>query len=419
MQRLTGLGVALAAAGTLAAAGPAASAYADPFGPQTGGPHAVGQQGFGQQGFGQQGIGQQGIGQQGFGQQPFGAGLNHVVFVQNDGLQGNEVIAYRRSDDGALTQVGAYPTGGVGGALEGSVVDHTASQNSLTYDAAENLLFAVNAGSNTVSAFSVDGDRLKLDQVVGSGGRFPVSVATDGSTAFVLNAEEGGSIQGYRISRGGLVAIPGENRALGLSVDAPAGEQFTHTPGDIAFSPDGSQLIVTTKAAGQSIEVFSNPVTDLSAKPVVDSLPGEVPFAVAFDSQGRLLLTETGPDVLGSFVLNRNGTISPLDEIATGGLATCWVTGVENRFFFTSNAESATLTGFAAGFGGQPPLTKLTTTSTSPGTVDAASVGNFLYVQGGAEGTVDEFEVQGNGSLRSLGSVLVPNAVAGEGIVAG
>jgi hypothetical protein len=40
-------------------------------------------------------------------------------------------------------------------------------------------------------------------------------------------------------------------------------------------------------------------------------------------------------------------------------------------------------------------------------------------VQGGKEGTVDEFTVQGDGSLRSLASVLVPGAEGGEGIVAG
>jgi len=46
--------------------------------------------------------------------------------------------------------------------------------------------------------------------------------------------------------------------------------------------------------------------------------------------------------------------------------------------------------------------------------------GGFLYVQGGKEGTVNEFEVQGNGSLKSLGpAILVPVAEGGEGIVAG
>ena len=100
-------------------------------------------------------------------------GGDHVVFVQTDNPAGNAVVAYDRGDDGTLTQAGTYPTGGNGGVLAGSVVDHLASQGSLTYDAEHALLFAVNAGSNTVSVFSVRGDQLRLQQVVPSFGAVP------------------------------------------------------------------------------------------------------------------------------------------------------------------------------------------------------------------------------------------------------
>ena len=43
---------------------------------------------------------------------------------------------------------------------ECAAVDYLASQGSLTYDANHELLYAVNAGSNTVSVFRVHGDRL-------------------------------------------------------------------------------------------------------------------------------------------------------------------------------------------------------------------------------------------------------------------
>ena len=69
-----------------------------------------------------------------FGGQPFGAGGNHAVFVQTDNTDGNTVVAYDRAGDGALTWEHTYPTGGLGGVLNGSVVDHLASQGSLTYD---------------------------------------------------------------------------------------------------------------------------------------------------------------------------------------------------------------------------------------------------------------------------------------------
>jgi hypothetical protein len=347
------------------------------------------------------------------------AGANHAVFVQNDRLEGgNQVIAYSRSNEGTLTQVGVYNTGGNGAKLEGSVVDHTASQGALTYDRADNLLFAVNAGSNTVSVLAVFGDRLALRQTISSGGKFPVSVTANRGSVYVLNAEEGGSIQGYGVSGGRLVAIPSSYRALGLPVVTPGkDEQFTHTPGQVAFSPDGSKLIVTTKAAGQSIDIFTiSPVTGLSAEPVVNPEPGTVPFAVTFDRQGHLLVAEAGTSSLASFQLNENGTVSQLDAVATEQKAACWVVSAAGKYY-TSNAGSATLTGFQTSVGGQL-LTNLGNTETHPGTVDAASVGRFLYVQGGKEGTVDEFEVEKDGSLKSLGALFVPSGEGGEGIVA-
>ena len=103
---------------------------------------------------------------------------------------------------------------------------------------------------------------------------------------YVLNAENGGALQGYRITPGGLKQLPGSNRALGL--DPTLTPQFTSTPGQVAFSPDGRQLVVTTKANGNDIDVFkTNPDGGLSATPVVNSEPGTVPFAIAFDHAGN------------------------------------------------------------------------------------------------------------------------------------
>ena len=60
------------------------------------------------------------------------------------------------------------------------------------------------------------------------------------------------------------------------------------------------------------------------------------------------------------------------------------------------------------------------TTPTGAGTIDAAasSDGRFLYVQTGAAGAVDAFRIGADGSLTGVGTVTVPGAVGGEGIVA-
>jgi 6-phosphogluconolactonase (cycloisomerase 2 family) len=349
-------------------------------------------------------------------QQQFVPGAARAVFVQTDNLAGNQVVAYHRAAGGTLTLAGTYPTGGLGGQLSGSVVDHLASQGSLSYDPGPGLLFAVNAGSDTVSVFAASGDGLALRQVIGSGGAFPVSVAARGSLVYVLNALGGGSVQGYRVAFGRLVPIAGSARRLGLN--PAASPQFTNTPGQVAFSPDGTQLIVTTKANGNDIDVFGvGPDGLLSPSPAVNAEPGTVPFAIAFDPAGHLVIADAGTNALSTFALSTGGTLTALDSVGTGQSATCWV-AADGDLLFASNAGSATVSDYVVGAGGQLTLTGQT--PTDPGTVDAAVTpsGRFVYVQTGGNGVVDEFAVGSGGSLTEVGHVTVAGAVGGEGIVA-
>ena len=335
-----------------------------------------------------------------------------AVFVQTDDPTGNTVVVYDRSGDGSLHRAGDYRTGGLGGVLDGSVVDHLASQGSLTYDRANRLLYAVNAGSDTITVFGVDGDRLVRRQVLPSFGDFPVSVTTHGRLVYVLNARRGGSIQGYLRVGGGLVPVPPWHRGLGL--DPTATPEFTHTPGQVAFSAQGDQLIVTTKANGDAVDVFGiDRLGGPSLRPVTTVLAGAVPFAVAFDAHGNLALAEAGPNAVATFALDRRGTLSKLAEAPTGQAATCWVVNVGGRLY-VSNAGSGTVSVFDGA------LAPVGLTPTRAGTVDAAASadGRFLYVQTGAAGGVDAFRVAPDGTLSAVQSVTVPGAVGGEGIAA-
>lgn len=337
-----------------------------------------------------------------------------AVFVQTDNLAGNAVVAYQRSSDGTLTQAGIYPTGGLGGQLSGSVVDHTASQGALTYDAAHHLLYAVNAGSNTITVFAVHGARLMRLQTIGSGGEFPVSITVRRGLLYVLNARGGGSIQGYLRFGGFLIKVPAWHRNLGFDPN-PASE-FTSTPGQIAFSPEGSKLIVTTKGDGQSIEVFPLGPFGTPSAPVVTPDPGNVPFAIAFDQRGRAVIAEAGPSALVTYKINQDATLTFVSRTTTGQAATCWVT-TTGRHVYASNAGSATVSSYADRHG---ILTGGTTTGTDPGTVDSSASpdGRFLYVQAGGIGSVDEYKIGHDGALTEIGSVTVPDAVGGEGIAA-
>jgi DNA-binding beta-propeller fold protein YncE len=343
-------------------------------------------------------------------------GGHGAVFVQTDGLSGNAVVAYDRRPDGTLHQAGTYGTGGLGGHLDGAVVDNTASQGAVALDRAHGLLYVVNAGSDNLTVFGVHGDRLQRLQVISSHGDFPVSVSAEGSLVYVLNARSGGSVQGYRWSGGRLRPLSAAHRDLGL--DPSSTPEFTHTPGQVAITPDGDQLIVTTKAAANTIDVFRLDAGGRpSATPTVNAQDGKVPFAIAFDSQGRLVIANAGDSSVSTFALHPNGSLTGLDSALTGQAATCWVVDA-GHFLFASNAGSANVTGYRVGVHGG--LTSLGNTTTDAGTVDAAvsSDGRYLYVETGASGIVDEFAIAHDGGLTAIGSVTVPGAVGAEGIAA-
>jgi 6-phosphogluconolactonase (cycloisomerase 2 family) len=338
-----------------------------------------------------------------------------VVFVQDDAVDGNVVTAYDRYPDGSLRRAGSYATGGRGGQLAGAAVDFTASQGALAADRRSRELFAVNAGSDTISVFRVRGDRLRLRQVAPSGGSFPVSVTAHGDVVYVLNARGGGSIQGYRNLGGRLRPVPAWHRDLGLPVSAP---EFTHTPGQVAFSPDGRHLVVTTKAASNSILVYDvRRGGALSRQPVVRAENGTVPFGVDFDAAGHLAVADAGINAVSTYDLRADGSLVLLGVTPTGQRATCWIDASRN-LLAVSNAGSASVTTLRTDSSGR--ATKITDTATDPGTVDADFTpdGSHLYVQTGATGRVDAFGVSADGHLTPVGSVLVPDAAGAEGIVA-
>jgi 6-phosphogluconolactonase (cycloisomerase 2 family) len=149
--------------------------------------------------------------------------------------------------------------------------------------------------------------------------------------------------------------------------------------------------------------------------PVINSEPGTVPFALAFTGPDRVEIGEAGTNAVASFRLSGNGTLTPIDAVATGGAATCWLIA-DGSVLFAGNAGSATESSVWTSPTGALSLTA--TTATDPGTVDATTSpdGRLLYVQTGANGIVDEFHVGAAGSLTEIGSVSVPDAVGGQGI---
>lgn len=331
-----------------------------------------------------------------------------AVFVQTDNPSGNQVVVLDQHLDGRLSERGAVSTGGLGGQSQGAMVDQLASQDSLVYDSAYQLVFAVNAGSNTLSVLSARGRELKLLQVVPTDGTFPDSVAVFGSLVYVLDAGGTGAVAGYRIVNHRLFAIGGSARSLHLSNTNPP--NYLESPGEVGFSPDGSDLIVTTKASTSSLEVFGvHRRGQLTATPTVTSDPGNVPFSFTFTPSSQLVVAEAGNSTVHTYVLRTGGVLTSLSaSVPDGQSALCWITPV-GGYDYVANAGSNTVSAYTIASDGSPALvgTNGIVADTDAGPIDmaASTDGSYLYVEAGGAGAVDEFHVGAGGSLVDLGSV--------------
>ena len=326
-----------------------------------------------------------------------------AVFVMTNAVDKNEVIAYRRASNGTLQEAGRFSTGGRG---SGGNNDPLESQGSLRLSEDHSLLFAVNAGSGSVSVFSVHGSQLSLVDKVISGGSEPNAVAQHGNLAYVVNVGGSSNVVGFRLNDGKLKQIPNSTRFLSTN---------TSGAGGLAFSPDGRFLVVIERLTND-IDVFSVQ-GDSTLSPIVVSRsanPGA--FSVSFAPNGAALVSETGPSgvtngsAISSYEIAANGTLSPIStSVPTLGAANCWnVVAPDGSFVYTSNAGSSTISGFAIANTGVLAALPGTVVGTNPegsGNLDIAvsSDGRFIYTLNSAAGAIGIFSVQKDGTLPSVG----------------
>lgn len=354
------------------------------------------------------------------------AGADHAVFVQGNELAGNTIHVFKRGEDGKLTAAGTYATGGKGGDQVDAPTDSLASQGSLVYDRGSHLLLAVNAGSGTVTSFRVEGQKLTDRRVVRSGGDFPSSIAVSGNLVYVMNAGGAGSVQGFKITARGLKPLSGSYRSLGLENDKVP--LFSSSPGQVAFTPGGRELVVTTKSAN-TIEVFPMRHDGRPAhRAKVNESAGGVPFAITFDKAGRMLVAEAEKSTVSTYKVLADGSLTVVQKsLANGQNTLCWLERAGD-FFYGGNTGNSTVTGYRTNRHGGLALTNEVGIATPPsamsqGVIDLAVTQDekFLYVQNGTSGTVDGFRIGRNGSLTKVTTAtgLPPFADSGmEGIAA-
>lgn len=311
----------------------------------------------------------------------------------------NTIIAYGRADDGSLTPIGPFATGGNGGDYDGGEgLDPLISAYALTKTDDNQNLLAVNAGSNTITSFNI-ADDFSLEiagESLDTGAIGPNSIATTG--AVTVNGTRGlvyvsnitrpeflaggepmhqGTITGYwLLDDGSLQAIAGSTRDLPIR------------PSAVQFSPDGQWLVVASINSGASalgsgsedeLTVYSvGGDGTLSASSVAtatstlrDNAEGRnLPSAIGFQIVGNnyVVVTEAREfqpngmppafpalqdGSVSTWQIQGDGSLTPISlDVASGenntGRTACWLDfTADGNTFFVSNAIEAGLAAYS------------------------------------------------------------------------
>jgi 6-phosphogluconolactonase (cycloisomerase 2 family) len=338
------------------------------------------------------------------------------VYTMSNQVAGNAVLAYDRSADGSLVAAGSYPSGGAGtgGGL--------GNQGGIVLDDAGNRLAVVNAGSNDVSLFRVNGDgTLELTDRIASGGTMPISVTISHDVLYVLNAGGAGNISGFAISPSGeLSSIAGSTRPLSTGASGPA---------QVSFAPGGQSLVVTEKATN-AISTYAVDQNGVATGPVVTPAAGTTPFGFGFTRNGTLVVSEAcgggaNASAVSSYGFDTDGTWDVISaSVATTETAACWIVVTNSgRYAYTTNAGSGTISGYAIHQGGLSLLDASGVTGnigagSGPSDMAASRDSRFLYARAGGVNQIAIFAIGADGSLSSLGGWITGLPAGWNGLAA-
>jgi len=321
-----------------------------------------------------------------------------AVYVQTNAAP-NEVIAFRRADDGSLDLIGSVTTGG-----EGDGSPHLTSQGSVVLTGDGRHLLVTNAATDDLSVFTVatDGSIELRDR--GHTGAAPKSVAERGGLVVVLNTGEPG-LASFRLDAEGIEAVEGGDQALEASHADPA---------QVAFSPDGSMVVITERATDSIVtyQVTSNGTFGDSSTIASE---GPTPYGFAFTSDGTLVVTEAfraekGAAAASSYAIEEGSLAPRTSSVGNGRSEICWAAITpDDRFAFATNFADGAVSRFAIASDGSLSLDDATAGISEDGMPglrdeDLTSDGRFLYAIDADGGRVYGWSVDAEGSLEPVGS---------------
>ncbi|MGX8833381.1 lactonase family protein [Amedibacillus sp. YH-ame6] len=324
--------------------------------------------------------------------------VNGFVYSMTNSSNYNEVMVYSRSMNGMLSRVGGYDTGGKGTGQQ--IVDPLSSQGSIILSHSDRLLFVVNAGSNSISSFSIEENgNLILIDVVPSNGVMPNSLSIYQDILYVSNRgddQHPSNISGFQVDcHGRMHKLYNATYAL----SSPSAK-----PSCVVFSTKADYLIVSELSSNQFM-VFPVHCDGTLGRGVVNASNGAGPFGSLFLRNGVFVVSEAGAASLSTYHITNCLQLHAIAKsIPNQQKATCWVSvDIKEQYAYTSNAGTDTISIYRIDQMGNVNLIKnvLSDPNGRAAPLDSTTPcdGKNLYVLNGNEGTISVFEIRKNGDL--------------------
>jgi len=332
--------------------------------------------------------------------------MGGTVYVQTNEPD-NKAVAFRVGAEGGLAELGSFGTGG-----KGDGKPHLTSQGSVVVTGDGRHVLVTNAASDDISLFAVTETGLELMSTMATGPA-PKSVAEHDGLVYALNTGAPGLVA-LRITDGSIERVAGAERALPMNSD----------PAQVAFTPDGSALIVTERGT-DTIEMLSVNADGTLGESRSFPSSGPTPYGFAISKDGTLVVTEAfraekGAAAASSYRVDTDA-ITPVTASAGNGRSEiCWaVITLDGRFAFTTNFADGAISRYTIAGDGTLTLADATAGITEdgrPGLRDEGltSDGRFLYAIDADAGSIFGWMVGMNGELTAIGSWgSLPTTVAG------
>ncbi|KAJ6260814.1 hypothetical protein Dda_5045 [Drechslerella dactyloides] len=342
---------------------------------------------------------------------------------------GNSIVAIPTLPNGGL-DMGKYSTHATrgNGSAGMEAMNATAgpdalfSQDSIIVQ--DNMLFTVNAGSNTVTMFNIDPQNPTCLTMVGEPactmGDFPVAIAYSKKLkmACVLNSGASDGVACYSVSaRKGLKPLDKSARKLNLGQSTPPVGP-TGTVSDIFFTPDSKSLIIMVKGNPPTnvtgfVAVFPVQNGKVSLIPVKSNPTGSVAlFGSSMISNTDIIATDAG---FGTIKLTLNPqTHEVAADIKTtilGQAATCWTAfSSKTGSVYVTDIKMNRIKEISASSG--EVVSALNFTNGNIGNIDNVVGGDFLYSLSPSATKVDIAVVNlacGQGKMKELGTFSIAN----------